>query len=348
MKKNLCFIFGLCFFIQFLAAQNPNENTTAFGTQVMVPRDVFIGDSGQIQYSFRTPIDFFSFADSSMIKDEILSLNLSSKELLENPDDCLVTKSVLVRNGVNYNLCITIIPWKTGTIKFKEFSLEKFCRGQNSNQENVDFRIQLAPVTILSLVEKLEVKNLKSPQAPLLLPNTNYFLWIAGFLLTGFFSLSCIVLIRLPHILKKLKFLREQFELYRNAKRTKKKLSALLKKKIDDKDFCEKWQLAMREFLEFRFAVSFCSVPGKNVGAKIFDILNGLAGEKVCEAIESLSCFFVRTDYIRFASGSIDSKLLPAETHQALFVKNEKKSMVAETCKIIDLLEKGECNKNFA
>ncbi|HBP09538.1 MULTISPECIES: hypothetical protein [unclassified Treponema] len=349
MKKNLCFIFGLCFFIQFFAAQNSNENTAAFGTQVMVPRDVFIGDSGQIQYSFRTPVDFFSFADSSMIKDEVLSLNLSSKELLENPDDCLVTKSVLVRNGVNYNLCITIIPWKTGTIKFKEFNLEKFCRGQKKNEvESVDFKIQLAPVTILSLVEKLEVKNLKSPQAPLLLPNTNYFLWIALFLVAGFFSLSCIVLIRLPHILKKLKFLKEQFELYRNAKRTKKKLSALLKKKIDDKDFCEKWQLAMREYLEFRFAVSFCSVPGKNVGAKIFDITSGLVGEKVCEAIESLSCFFVRTDYIRFASGSIDSKLLPAETHQALFVKNEKKSMIVETCKIIDLLEKGESNKNFA
>ena len=89
----------------------------------------------------------------------------------------------------------------------------------------------------------------------------------------------------------------------------------------------------------------FCA--RKKVGAKIFDILNGLAGEKVCEAIESLSCFFVRTDYIRFASGSIDSKLLPLETHQALFVENEKKSMVAETYKIIDLLEKGECNKNF-
>lgn len=118
MKKNLCFVFSLCFFIQFLVAQNPNENTAAFGTQVMVPRDVFIGDSGQIQYSFRTPIDFFSFADPSMIKDEVLSLNISSSDFLENPDDCLVTKSVLVRNGVNYNLCITIIPWKTGTIKF--------------------------------------------------------------------------------------------------------------------------------------------------------------------------------------------------------------------------------------
>ena len=64
MKKNLCFVFSLCFFIQFLVAQNPNENTAAFGTQVMVPRDVFIGDSGQIQYSFRTPIDFFSFGKS--------------------------------------------------------------------------------------------------------------------------------------------------------------------------------------------------------------------------------------------------------------------------------------------
>ena len=29
-------------------------------------------------------------------------------------------------------------------------------------------------------------------------------------------------------------------------------------------------------------------------------------------------------------------------------IENEKKSMVAETYKIIDLLEKGECNKNFA
>ncbi|MGN0728078.1 hypothetical protein [Treponema sp.] len=341
MKKVSCFFVFLFLFAFFSYSQNSAENPAVFGTQVMVPRDVFIGDSGQIQYSFRTPIDFFSMADSSKIKDETLSLEFSSEDLLENPDDCLVTNAVLVRNGVNYNLCITIIPWKTGAIKFKEFSLEKICAGAKDLPQNSEFKIQLAPVFILSLVEKLGVKDVKPPLGPLLLPNTSYFLWIAVVLISLVFIFACIVLLQLPYILKKIRSMREQFEFYRNAKRTKKKLFMLLKKKLGDRDFSENWQLIMRSYLEFRFSNSFCSVPGKRIAEKIHSIMGDLMDASVSEAVENLSCFFIRTDYIRFAGGSIDSRRLPVEMYQASFVKNEKKSMISETCKIIELLEKG-------
>ena len=58
---------------------------------------------------------------------EVLELNLTADDLVTDPESCTVTRAVLTRNGVNYNLCITIIPWKVGGIEFKTFDLASFC-----------------------------------------------------------------------------------------------------------------------------------------------------------------------------------------------------------------------------
>ena len=42
-------------------AQSAEEDSSDSTMQVMVPRDVFIGDSGQIQYSFRSQASLQSF-----------------------------------------------------------------------------------------------------------------------------------------------------------------------------------------------------------------------------------------------------------------------------------------------
>ena len=117
-----------------------------------------------------------------------------------------------------------------------------------------------------------------------------------------------------------------------------------LKKKISDSEFCESWQKIVRAYLEFRFKISFASVTGRNIEKKIQTVTGGYMTDRQEENIELLTSLFVRTDYIRFAEGSIDSKMLPMEEHQASFLKGEKKSMISSMHGIIDTFEKEEAD----
>lgn len=323
-------------------AQSLDENKDDSSMQVLVPRDVFIGDSGQIQYSFRSPVDFFVFKEN-ISSNEVIEINLRAEDFLEDPLSCLVTKTTLSRTGINYNLCITFVPWKTGIIKFKKFNLEKICLGEKENS-SADFDIVLSSVMILSLAEKLGVTTLKPPKAPEVLPYTNYYVWIFLVLAVIFFSFFCIVIIKLPEILRKWKELKIKISFYKNAVKTKRHLNMLLKKKLEDADFAELWQSILREYLEYRFKTSFASVTGKNIEYKIMSVTGNFMSEKQEQAVENLTSSFIRTNYIRFASGSIDSKMLPIEEHQAGFLKDEKKLLIQSTHRIIDAFEKEENN----
>lgn len=323
-------------------AQSAEEGSSDSTMQVMVPRDVFIGDSGQIQYSFRSPVDFFAFAEN-VASNETMEIDLKAEDFLEDPLSCLVKKTTLSRTGINYNLCITFIPWKTGIIKFKKFNLEEICMRGKENI-SADFNIELNSVLILSLAEKLGATNLRPPKAPEVLPYTNYYVWFFLVLAVILFSLLCTAIIKLPEILRKWKEIKTRISFYKNAVKTKRHLNMLLRKKITDADFSEQWQSVLREYLEYRFKTPFASVTGKNIECKIVTVTGGMMSDRQERAVEDLTAHFVRTNYIRFASGSIDSKMLPVEEHQAGFMKGEKKSLILSTHKIIDAFEKEDIN----
>ncbi len=316
-------------------------------SQIMVPKEIFIGDAGQLQYSFRTQADFFAFLNPSLVSENELRLNFENFDFLLEKDSCTIKDAVLFRNGSNYNLCITLIPWKTGRIEFKEFDLLSVCSGKESSKFRL--MINLNPIQIPSLSEKLGVSNMRSPLPPITLPGTKYLLWLAIFLVILFFVLAAFVIIKLQKIVKKIRFVKNKIGFYRNAKSVKHRLTKLLKQKsnLDDSAFAMEWQKIMRSYLDFRFGAGFASVTGSKIAVYILKITGNLAGEKEFDAIEELSSIFIRTDYIRFASGSIDSQLLPAELHQAVFAENERKSIIEKSFKIIGVFEHGT-NENDA
>lgn len=342
MKK---IIFALLLFFPLFPAfaQSSSEEENDSTLQVMVPRDVFIGDSGQIQYSFRSPVDFFVFTETVASNNETLEIDLKPEDFLEDPVSCRVIKTTLSRTGINYNLCITFVPWKTGMIKFKKFNLEEICARSKENY-SADFNIEFTPVMILSLAEKLGAKTLRPPKAPEVLPYTNYYLWFFLVLAVTLFSLLCIAIIRLPELIRKWRLLKAKIGFYKNAVKTKRHLNILLRKKIEDDEFSRQWQMIVRAYLEYRFRAPFASVTCRNIELKIMQITGGMMSGSQESAVEKLTGLFVRTDYIRFASGSIDSKMLPMEEHKAGFVDGEKKSLIASTHKIIDAFEKEEGN----
>ncbi len=60
------------------------------------------------------------------------------------------------------------------------------------------------------------------------------------------------------------------------------------------------------------------------------------------DALEEIMQSFIRTDYIRFAFGSLDSQTFPREEHEAVFLAGEKENLVKRTVKDIETLEKEE------
>lgn len=346
MKKFVLVFLLTASIMNFAVAQSSSEKIEDSTLQVLVPRDVFIGDSGQIQYSFRSPVDFSGFNENSQSINETIEIDLKAEDFLEDTSCCLVSKTTLSRNGINYNLCITFIPWKTGIIKFHGFNLERICNPGKENEAKIssDFDVKLEPVAILSLAEKLGATTLRPPKSPALLPNTKYYLWVFIVLAIFLFFALCAAIIRLPEIIRRYRQLKVKFGFYRNALKTKRQLNMLLRKKIGDSEFAEQWQKIVRSYLEYRFKSSFASVTGKNIEKKIYSVTMGMMNQNQEKGVEDLTALFVRTNYIRFASGSIDSQMLPREEHQASFIDGERKTTVSRMHKVIDTFEKEEVN----
>lgn len=342
MKK---FIFASLIFIFSVSLFAQNEIK-----QILIPRDVFIGDQGQIQFSFYSSYDYLNDVERNRIKDGRLYINPEKvSSYLVDSDSCKIQSTILERSGNgNYTLLISLIPWKAEEIKFKEFELGDLC-GNLSEEESAEkrkthapsFLVRLRPVKILSLVDKLNEHNLRPAKSPVTLPGTNYFLW--GFSILGILFISgiFIVVIKFPQITSKYRKIVAKNKFRKNARDTCRRLKIILRKNLGDKDFAQGVQVIVRKYLEFRFNTSFASVTVSRMLSKIQEVTGNMLNENTEEAVEDIVSAFVRTNYIRFASGSIDSKRLPVEEYQASFLPGERTKMVITLRKAINRLEKG-------
>src|SRR5574344_1196883 len=63
MRKITALLFACLLIPQLLAAQEEDVPVASTGEgvqQVLVPKEVFVGDSAQINYTFRSAVDFFA------------------------------------------------------------------------------------------------------------------------------------------------------------------------------------------------------------------------------------------------------------------------------------------------
>ncbi len=307
--------------------------------QLIVPPELYVGDVGQLRYSFNTPIDFFALADSSYIKDDILYLNTDSSAFVSASGQYEVKEASLQRYGVTYTLLITFVAWQPGYINIPPFDLYEYCTYNSELDIKEPFTINLEPIFISSITEKTKDFALRPPVPPLLLPESKYFVLILGVIFFLILFALCWILIRFHFVIANILALKDKIGFMRNEGRTKKLLKSLLVKKYDDKDFASSWQQIMRSYLNNRFHTSFISVTSNNIFNYINSLTNGLLDNKAEEAAITLSSLFIRTDYIIFAYGSIDSLLLPAEEHRASFTLDERKEIVQKSIDCIYLFE---------
>lgn len=268
--------------------QNIHTHLPIQPQQILLPKKVYIGDVAELRCNFSS--------NSPALKQMVTSgtQNISTNLFVTPLDakDFEILEVKLSPAGIDfYQLSIIFKPWKTGSINFPALNLN-------------ELQIQFEPVSIVSITEQNNTSTLKDNLAPFLLPGTAYKLY-------GLLVILLIILItgiRLFIKRDKIRFYINNKRLLkkykRNKKRTIRELNKLSREQIEDSLFSEKYQHIMRTYLETRFAYPFTKAATSEFIKGYFIATNNLASEEKQEAFEDITSTFIRTDYIRYKSGS--------------------------------------------
>lgn len=316
-------------------------------TQTIIPHEIYTGDTVTIQLTFTDSNLYPVLFDDSALNDEIELTPSDALRNSVNPENAFIKSARIAPSSSaagGFTLFIELIPWKPGPLSFGKLNLaEAFIPPPGGDAQNPAgvFAIELSPIEVHSISQRLNARSIRPPVSPILLPKTNYYLWL--FSILGVLAISTLftVILKAPLILRYLRRVKRRIALFINAQHTKRLLSAALKHTDDDKTFAGTWQEIMRKYLSFRFSAPCASVPA----SKIALVIPETDVPAIMAQAESLCAAFTRTDYIRFAAGSIDSKLLPEEDHKAGFAPGERELIVSKAFEIIDCFESNEGEK---
>lgn len=349
MKKNTAlFIFLVIPFSLIAQATVPSQDSAEvsrhssedFVRQILLPREVYVGDTAELHYLFTSSADFFSEAGEQNTAAEKISIDTTTFSFVSAKEHCTITHAELKRSGTTYTLTVTFIPWEPGTITVAPFNLYAALRTAHSQEENLPtYMIDINPITIPSLAEKLGETSIRAPIGPLLIPGTKKILAILFTCVAMLIFVTAILLLKYAAV----KNAWEQFlvknQLVKNARRTKMKLRKLKTQQCPDTEFAQAIQTILREYLTFRFGCSFASVTTKHIQNVIQNATGNLYDPQKEESIFSLISLFTRTDYILFAKNSIDAMQYPKEEHEAVFSQGERERSIALAMAAIDTLE---------
>lgn len=255
--------------------------------QVLVPKQVYIGDSAELLCTFNSGEQLFK----NLTANGVAELSLENFTAPLNSKDYQIKKVSVMPTGVDfYQFTVTFVPWKTGEIVFPSYQIE-------------DQTITFEPIHIVSLTEQNSITAIQRSTAPLLLPGTTYKLY--GSII--FFILLLLALIRgLIHhqqVAFFIKNLQLKYKYRKNARNTKKHLLALANENsgLTEKEISSELQKIMRHYLEVRLSYPFTKTVTSDLMKGFNEATCGLLSEQKELAFEVFIAAFVRTDYIRFS-----------------------------------------------
>ena len=324
------FLIELFFCPNFVFLQNASEIS-----QTLVPLEVYVGDVAEIRYSFKL--------DLKLSFEENFEKEINVEKIpFENISDSLIIKGArFFRRGDDFTFALKFIPWRTGTISFSPFNLFSVLELDDADMdENYSFNISLLPIEIKSVVEKTGRAEIQGPLPPLMVPGTSYVVFVLV-------VVTVIFLAAIFHALVKFHDLRRWFSQIkvrrmrrRNSIITLRKLKKNLRNgNLSDIEFCARLQNIVRAYLSCRFDFPFESESARGMPIAFQKIFLGEVSDFVFPVLDDLTSAFIRTDYIRYAHGSIDESLEPKTEHEANLVQGERKSLTATFAKAVKIFE---------
>jgi len=330
-KKKIFFLFviQLIFLFQIFA-----ENT-----QIVLPKNICTGERVEIRYIFKSAEDLF-FTENDKNTQFVIHLKENSDFLSRYEEDFSVTGGFLQKNGGEYILTLTIVPWKTGFLEFPRFNIKTFvqnCEPVASKMETTGFTIALSPIEVNSLVTKTGIRDFLPEKAPLVLPGTTGLLVLLGII--TFILLSALIYAFL-HIQRLSSFISNLLYLYslkKNSRKTLKKILSLQKdsdKISDDKDFSEVLQHILRDFLNVRFGHDFSSATTSSLYGIFSDLCGTDFSSHQSETIDNLISIFMRLDFIRFSEN-------------ASFMQEERRKIINSSLTLIEDFDREESDASL-
>ena len=285
--------------------------STIKSQQILVPKKVHIGDTAELQCTF----SFDSLKLKNLVSKGKTELPLSIFNDPIDENECEISKITLSPAGINYyQLGITFTTWKTGTIEFPDITIE-------------DLELTLDPENIVSLTEQYKTSTIQESAAPLLLPGTTYKLYSSILVCVLVIIITIIIVLKRKNLSFFIKNTSLRIRYFRNKKKAIKKLRYIGNNtNIKDTESAGQIQNIMRLYLENRYDYPFTRAVTSDLMPTFNRITQNLLSDKKYEAFEEISDAFVRTDYIRYSKN-------------ALFLVNEKKSLVEKLVKDIEILE---------
>lgn len=291
--------------------------------QILVPRQIYIGDSGELRANFET--DSVLFRNLVAQKGNIeLSQNYFTQQIDETSFEI---KSVVISSSGynNYALTVSFIPWKTGDLTLPPFDIGA---ALNSDAEIYVMGFQACSVTSITKTESLN--TLRDFQPPLLLPGTTYKIYALIIVLLLFIALICRLIAKRKSLLF---FIKNEILLWKYRKNRRsafKKLYNLEKNKnLTDAQIAASIQKVVREYLEFRFDYPFTKLVSSEIMQGFNQATSNLMSDKKSDAAQEIVRVFVRTDYIRYKANGV-------------FEANEKQQLISLLMQNIDILEQKE------
>ena len=279
MKKLFfCISFLVLTVSSFFSQTLMNENIT------VLPKDVYIGDVIEVRYSFTTNIN--------------LTDDLTVDIELPKSSDYEILSTKLIGSNGSYILQIACIPWKVGSLDLPKIDLSEY-----SKTLSTSFAIDIPAITVQSIVEKTQKKEIRPIASPLLIPGTTWLVYLIIFLLAVFLTALIYLLIHTKKVISFWNTLVQKRISRKNLKKTTKQIKKLNKKsaKFSDSEFAKELSLISRQFLTTRFKHNFNSVVSSKIYFEINTIFQDTLPDFIEEKVNDISSILERCDYIRFS-----------------------------------------------
>ncbi len=334
--KKLLYIFAFIFFSQQLFADN---------LQLVMPKIIYVGDTVEIRYVFHT--DAILFGDNfSSSSSTIMDLRTDYDLFLSLKNDFALRSATLQKINSEYTLQLTVTPWKTGFLAIPPFNLTNMVNftyeknlSKNQRLSTVPYIVNLSPVEVKSLVAKTKNSSFMPQSSPLILPGTTILLVFLSIAAIIFFGFLIFCFLRLPLIKRFIENITYLHSIRKNSRKSIKKLLRLQKdsKNINsDKNYAEKIQKILRDFLNKRFDGDFSSVTTEKLYDKFIQLFGGKMGNHQENTINTLLEIFIRLEYIRFSENG--AFLTEKENSGTM----ERDSIIEKAIRLIEAFDQDE------
>lgn len=322
--KGKIFVFAAFFFLALAEVFSDSETS-----EILIPKKIYVGDTAELRFTFRSSIELFEDSPGTDEK----NIPLSNLPFDSDNSDFTLSGLTLQKNGFFYTVVFTFIPWRTGFVDIPSFDLLSLS-GKNSA---VPLLIDPNPVEVSSVLSNSEENEIRPPFSPLLVPGTVYFVWGIIILCVILFVILAVLIAKRKDISGFFKRKMVQLSYAKNARRALRELKRLETKsgKFSDKEFAFLYQKIFRKYFSGRLGISFESVVSRDFPKAFLEATGGFMSEDRTEKSEEITGIFFRTDYIRFAEGSLESERFPSSENSASFQDGERKRILEKGREVI-------------